>query len=263
MLHTLNAENPSRAIAYVRVSSQRQVDEGVSIEAQIKRIREYARYKGMEIDDKDIIIEEGVSGGVPIWERPGGRHLKTRLKTGAYPHILTMRLDRMFRLVTDALATVDELADSGISLHVVDMDGEAIDTSTSMGRFFLTIMAALAEMERGLVSERTQIGMNQLKATHKKFTQSIYGWDADANGSLKPNWFEQNIIDYMDWQINVNGMSASAVARSLNAQGIFGKRGGKWHSSGVSRVMKNEFHNERVKFAHPKNWGSKVWHIVP
>ena len=117
MLHTLNAENPSRAIAYVRVSSQRQVDEGVSIEAQIKRIREYARYKGMEIDDKDIIIEEGVSGGVPIWERPGGRHLRTRLETGSYPHILTMRLDRMFRLVTDALATVDELADSGISLH--------------------------------------------------------------------------------------------------------------------------------------------------
>lgn len=133
MLLVLNAENPSKAIAYVRVSSQRQVDEGVSIDAQIKRIREYARYKGMDIDDKDIIIEEGVSGGVPIWERPGGRHLKTRLKTGAYPHILTMRLDRMFRLVTDALVTVDELADSGISLHVVDMDGEAIDTSTSMG----------------------------------------------------------------------------------------------------------------------------------
>ena len=260
MLHTLNAENPSRAIAYVRVSSQRQVDEGVSIEAQIKRIREYARYKGMEIEDKDIIIEEGVSGGVPIWERPGGRHLRTRLETGAYPHILTMRLDRMFRLVTDALATVDELADSGISLHVVDMDGEAIDTSSSMGRFFLTIMAALAEMERGLVSERTQIGMDQLKATHKKFTQSIYGWDVDANGSLKPNWFEQNVIDFMIWQIDVNGLSYSGVARALNRQGIKGKRGGRWYSSGVSRIVQYEFHNERKKFPHPANWGSKVWH---
>ena len=60
MLLTLNAENPSRALAYVRVSSQRQVDEGVSIEAQIKRIKEYARYKGLEISDRDIIIEEGV-----------------------------------------------------------------------------------------------------------------------------------------------------------------------------------------------------------
>jgi len=260
MLHTLNAENPSRAVAYVRVSSQRQVDEGVSIEAQIKRIREYARYKGMEIDDKDIIIEEGVSGGVPIWERPGGRHLRTRLETGAYPHILTMRLDRMFRLVTDALATVDELADSGISLHVVDMDGEAIDTSTSMGRFFLTIMAALAEMERGLVSERTQIGMNQLKATHKKFTQSIYGWDADENGSLKPNWNEQNIIDYMVWLIETNGLSYSAVARALNKQNVKGKRGGKWYGTGVSRTIQNEFHKERTKFALPSIWGNRIWH---
>ena len=260
MLLVLNAENPSKAIAYVRVSSQRQVDEGVSIDAQIKRIREYARYKGMDIDDKDIIIEEGVSGGVPIWERPGGRHLKTRLKTGAYPHILTMRLDRMFRLVTDALVTVDELADSGISLHVVDMDGEAIDTSTSMGRFFLTIMAALAEMERGLVSERTQLSMDHLKATHKKFTHSIYGWDVEENSSLKPNWFEQNIIDFMIWQIEVNGLSYSAVARALNKQGIKGKKGGKWYSASISRVVENKFHNERTNFPYPKNWGSKVWH---
>ena len=82
MLLTLNAENPSRALAYVRVSSQRQVDEGVSIEAQIKRIKEYARYKGLSLDDKDILIEKGVSGGIPIWERPVGRNLKMRLETG-------------------------------------------------------------------------------------------------------------------------------------------------------------------------------------
>ena len=85
MLLTLNAENPSRALAYVRVSSQRQVDEGVSIEAQIKRIKEYARYKGLSLEDKDILIEKGVSGGIPIWERPVGRNLKMRLETGEYP----------------------------------------------------------------------------------------------------------------------------------------------------------------------------------
>jgi DNA invertase Pin-like site-specific DNA recombinase len=121
-------------------------------------------------------------------------------------------------------------------------------------------MAALAEMERGLVSERTQIGMDQLKATHKKFTQSIYGWDVDENGSLKPNWFEQNVIDFMIWQIDVNGLSYSGVARALNRQGIKGKRGGRWYSSGVSRIVQYEFHNERTKFPHPANWGSKVWH---
>jgi len=176
MLLTLNAENPSRALAYVRVSSQRQVDEGVSIEAQIKRIKEYARYKGLSLDDKDILI---------------GRNLKMRLETGEYPHLLTMKLDRMFRLVPDALLTVDELANAGISLHIIDLNGEALDTSSSFGRFFLIVMAGLAEMERGLISERTQVGMNQLKSSHKKFTDAIYGWDVDENGSLKPNWYEQ------------------------------------------------------------------------
>ncbi len=263
MLSNETNRNPRKAIAYIRVSSQRQVDEGVSIQAQKRRILEYVRYKKLNLSPDDIIIEEGVSGGIPLWDRPKGRILKRRLSTGQYQGIVTMKLDRMFRLTTDVLTTIDELNDAGIDLHIVDLNGEAVDTSTTMGRFFLTLMGALAEMERGLVSERTQLSMDHLKATHKKFTQSIYGWDVEANGSLKPNWFEQNIIDYMDWQINVNGMSASAVARSLNTQGIMGKRGGKWHSSGISRVMNNEFHNERTNFPHPANWGSKVWHILP
>ena len=75
-------------------------------------------------------------------------------------------------------------------------------------------------MERGLISERTQEGMEQLKAQNKRFTESIFGWDVDANGMLIPNWYEQDLIDWMDWQIEVNGMSAAAVARSLNARGI-------------------------------------------
>jgi site-specific DNA recombinase len=260
MLIAKPPKNPDKAIAYIRVSSQRQADEGVSIEAQEKRIKEYAQFKGLTLDDKDILVEKAVSGGIPLWERPKGRQLKQKLMRGEFAHVITMKLDRMFRLVSDTLETVDELADAGIALHIVDMHGEAVDTSSSMGRFFLTIMAALAEMERGLIAERTQMGMNQLKATHRKFTQSIYGWDVDVTGALIPNWDEQNAIDYMDWQMNVNGMSAAAVARSLNAKGVKGKRGGKWQSAGVTRTIENDFHDERLKFPHPKNWGNKVWH---
>jgi len=56
----------------------------------------------------------------------------------------------------------------GIDLHIVDMGGQAIDTTTAVGRLFLTIVAAMAEMERGLISERTQESMDQLKAMNKK-----------------------------------------------------------------------------------------------
>ena len=254
------AKPTNNAIAYIRVSSQRQVDEGVSIAAQTRRIKEYARFKSLTLAKIDFIVEEGVSGGIPLWERSKGRHLKQRLATGDYSHLIIMKLDRAFRLTSDMLSTVDELAAADISLHIVDMNGEAVDTSSSMGRFFLTIMAAMAEMERGLVSERTKEGMNQLKADHKKFTHSIYGWDVDENGMLEPNWREQNYIDYMKWQIDVNGMTTSSVARSLNKQGVKGKRGGKWQGNAITRTIKNTFHKERKKFQYPANWGSKPWH---
>jgi hypothetical protein len=104
--------------------------------------------------------------------------------------------------------------------------------------------------------------MNQLKADHKKFTHSIYGWDVDENGMLEPNWREQNYIDYMKWQIDVNGMTISSVARSLNKQGVKGKRGGKWQGNAITRTIKNTFHKERKKFTHPGNWGSKPWHQI-
>ena len=96
--------------------------------------------------------------------------------------------------------------------------------------------------------------MSQLKATHRKFTQSIYGWDV----ALIPNWYEQNIIDYMYWQMKANGMSATP-SKVIEHTGS-NKRGGKWQSGGVSRTVDNEFHQERLKFPHPSNWGVKVWH---
>ena len=174
MSPTKNSANQRKAIAYIRVSSQRQVDEGVSIQAQKRRILEYVRYKKLNLANDDIFIEEGVSGGIPLWDRPKGRNLKRRLDTGQYTDIVTMKLDRMFRLTTDVLTTIDELNDAGIDLHIVDLNGEAVDTSTTMGRFFLTLMGALAEMERGLISERTTEAMNQLRATNKQFTKSIF-----------------------------------------------------------------------------------------
>ena len=54
------------------------------------------------------------------------------------------------------------------------------------------------------ISERTIEAMNQLRTTNKKFTKSIFSWDVNEDGMLVPNWAEQDIIDYMAWQINEN-----------------------------------------------------------
>ena len=201
MLIIKDSENTHKAVAYIRVSSQRQADEGVSLAAQKRRILDYAKFKDIPLSEDDIFIEEGVSGGIPLWDRPKGRAMKRKLATGQFQHLISMKIDRLFRVTSDMLNTVDELNDAGIDLHIVDMNGQAVDTTTAIGRLFLTIVGAMAEMERGLISERTQEGMNQLKAMNKKFTQSIYGWDETEFGDLTPNWNEQNVIDYMSWQL--------------------------------------------------------------
>ena len=158
------------------------------------------------------------------------------------------------------LLTVQEIEDMGVRLLIADLGGEAIDTSTSTGRFMLTIFGGIAEMERGLISERTQEGMDQLKAQNKRFTESIFGWDVNEDGMLEPNWYEQDLIDWMDWQIEDNGMSAAAVARSLNSRGITGKRGGQWQGQSVKRTIGHTFHENRADFPYPSLWGTMPWH---
>ena len=252
--------NGNKTIAYIRVSSQRQVDEGNSLEAQKRRIIQLAQFKGLSIAPEDFLIEKGVSAGIPLWERPMGRVLRRKLLSGEYSNLIAMKLDRLFRITTDMLLTVQEVEDMGVRLLIADLGGEAIDTSTSTGRFMLTIFGGIAEMERGLISERTQEGMDQLKAQNKRFTESIFGWDVNEDGMLEPNWYEQDLIDWMDWQIEDNGMSAAAVARSLNSRGITGKRGGQWQGQSVKRTIGHTFHENRADFPYPSLWGTMPWH---
>ena len=122
----------------------------------------------------------------------------------------------------------------GLTLHIVDLNGEAVDTSTTMGRFFLTLMGALAEMERGLISERTTEAMNQLRATNKQFTKSIFGWDVNRNGMFIPNWFEQDIIDYMAWQVEHQWDGDGSCRKVAQQTGHYGQ---------ARREMARQFHH--------------------
>ena len=82
----------------------------------------------------------------------------------------------------------------------------------------------------------------------------------NEDGMLEPNWYEQDLIDWMDWQIEDNGMSAAAVVRSLNSRGITGKRGGQWQGQSVKRTIGHTFHENRADFPHTSHWGTMPWH---
>ena len=75
--------------------------------------------------------------------------------------------------------------------------------------------------------------MAYLRQNLLRFTRSLYGWNVTDGNRLVPSWNEQNQIDYMHWQMETNGISATAVARSLNTRGITGEGG--WRVAGVER----------------------------
>src|SRR4051794_20741941 len=156
-----------QAIGYVRVSTEEQSKEGVSLEAQQERIKAYAAMRGLELTH--IYCEEGVSGKIPLRQRPEGAKLVQALAKKRAQHILTLKLDRLFRSAADALDQTAQWDKGKIALHIIDMGGSAIDTASAMGKMFFTMMAGFAEMERNLISERTKTAL-----AHKKSGSRVY-----------------------------------------------------------------------------------------
>ena len=257
--NTKISPNKERAVAYARVSSKRQVEEGVSLDAQVERLISYADFRGLDLDPDDIFIEEGVSAATHLWSRPAGREMREIIYQERVGHLLTLKMDRLFRDVQDCLSSVDELAGIGVDIHILDQNGGTLDTSNAMGRFFLTTIASLAELERGQISERTKFAMKHLKDNAKVFTGPVFGWNR-VGDDLIPVWEEQDTIDYMRHRNYVQGWSGNRIAKHLNELGIKGKLGGSWTSSMILRTCRYTFHENRRMFKQPDWWGSEPYH---
>ena len=105
---------------YIRVSTDKQASEGESLGVQQRQLEGYAMQNGWTIDR--VFREEGVSGSVPVMERPASTEMMEAAKAGDI--IIAAKLDRMFRSALDALQTVELLRKRGVSLHLLDLGGD-------------------------------------------------------------------------------------------------------------------------------------------
>ena len=133
---------------YIRVSSDEQKRDGISIEAQLKKLQDYCQFKGWTVFK--IYKDEGVSGGT-IHKRKQFRQLLEDSESGSFSTILITKFDRAFRNTKEALITFEKLESIGIDFVSVN---EQIDTTTPMGKFFFIIISALAELEKNLTKQR-------------------------------------------------------------------------------------------------------------
>lgn len=193
---------------YLRVSTLHQASEGKSLDVQRRQVEGWALMQGLDL--ADVFTERGVSGSVPIAERPEGARLWGLLRKG--DTVVAGKLDRLFRSALDALQTVEALRARGVSLVMLDLGGDV--AGNGLSKLFLTIAAAFAEAERDRIRER----VSQVKADQRSRGRYLggivpFGFTVEA-GALVAHPGQQEAIT-LARRLWASGSTMRAVAAGL------------------------------------------------
>lgn len=220
-----------KVIGYVRVSTEEQARNGLSLGSQESTIRLYAKLK--KLSPVEIIADRGQSG--KSLNREGMRKLTSLCSEGQVEHLIVYKLDRLTRKTRDLLELVEDVfVANEVVFHSVT---ENVDTRTPMGKFFLTLMGALAEMERALIIERITDAFREKRRRGEPMGSAALGFRVkDKKRIADPE--ELKIVEYVK-ALRRKKLSERAIARRLNGEGIPTKRGGSWHGSTVGYILKN------------------------
>ena len=138
---------PTRTIAYLRVSTEKQADKGVSLDAQRAKVAAYAELYDLML--VETIVDAGESA--KSLDRPGLQRALAMLKEGHAEALLVVKLDRLTRSVVDLGTLVDRyFAPGKAALLSV---GEQIDTRSAAGRLVLNVLASVSQLEREAIGE--------------------------------------------------------------------------------------------------------------
>ena len=222
----------TRAVAYVRVSTDRQAEHGVSLDAQRAKLRLYADLYDIEI--VEVVVDAGASA--KTLEREGLRRALAMLDAGAADGLLVCKLDRLTRSVRDLGTLLDDYfgRKGGPALLSVQ---EQVDTRTSAGRLVLNVLMSVAQWEREAIGERTSAAL-QHKRAQGEYTggNAPYGWQPAAGGQLAPVPAEQ-AASVLACQLRAEGHSLRTVAALLVEAGHQPRSGAVWHPSGIKAVL--------------------------
>lgn len=179
---------------YVRVSTDKQGSDGLGAQAQSDAIR--ARYA-----DARLVVE--VASGAK--DRPELERLLVGLT--AQDTLVLSKLDRLGRSTIDVIGKLNDLTDRGVTVVVLDL---GLDTSTPAGRFAATVLAAAAELERNLISQRTK---DALAAAKRR--GSLPGRSVDPNVVQRVRDLSADGVSVHDIS-EVTGLSRATIYRYLS-----------------------------------------------
>jgi len=194
-------------VGYVRVSTERQATEGQSIDAQEDRIRAYARANGLTVDK--IYKDKGASG--KDVNRPSLARLLDDLDRIAV--VIVYKFDRISRSVVDLYSLLERFQAAGVAFKSVS-EG-FVDTGSAIGRFIMSVLASLAQMERELIGERTKDTLAHKREKGEHCGRIPFGFRMADDGRFEKDPEQQKAIARIK-RLRRNGRSERDIARRLN-----------------------------------------------
>ena len=223
-----------KLVGYVRVSSKSQED-NTSLENQIERIEAYCKAYDYEL--VKIFREVATGTKADIQTRPIFNQCIECLKDPDIDGFIALKLDRIARNTRDVLTLVEDVLEPQNKMLVL-LDSQ-IDTSRPEGKMILTIMCAVATLERDVINDRTQ-GGRKAKANKGGYAygKPKFGYQSEGK-ELKEDSTQQETIKLIK-RHRKSGKSYQKIADFLNAQNIPTKQGKRWSSSVVYRICQDK-----------------------
>jgi site-specific DNA recombinase len=217
------------AIGYVRVSTDRQAEQGVSLEAQEAKIRAMATVQGADLSE--VIVDGGESA--KSLNRPGLQRLLALVNAGGLDAVIVAKLDRLTRSVKDLCGLLELLEKRKVALISV---AESLDTGSATGRLVITIMGAVSQWEREAIGEQTRDALSHKRGKGERVGNIEFGYRLASDGlHLELDSSEQAALAMIR---QLRGRSFRAIAGALNQSGHRTRRSTLWRLESVVRAIK-------------------------
>ncbi len=222
-----------RAIGYIRVSTQGQAEDGVSMDAQEAKVRAWAE---LQEPEPEVVIfrDEGISGSRSD-NREGLQAALGAVDRG--DALVVYSLSRLSRSTKETIAISEKLQKQGADLVSLS---EKIDTTTAAGKMVFRMLAVLSEFERDQISDRTKAALQYKKQNGEKTGGDVpLGYRA-RQGKLYSHAGEQKTVQLI-LDLHGKGHSLRGICRTLEAQGVTRKHGSRtWHPQIIADILKRE-----------------------